>query len=179
MISHVIRVWSATWSVPRDRGAWWAAVSGVAQSRTRLKWLSSSSSRLLGENSCTEFIQSICFHVRLRAAGTTLEEMAERLLSKLPCSPRVHCSPALLTGDATERSAQPILVPCRLTERVEEVPYDKLFRYKCDVMLLTADNTDFCQVKLKHDYTLQHIIIYFIFHRSSHSILYYWKHLCM
>ena len=32
---------------PRDRGAWWAAVYGVAQSRTRLKWLSSSSSPLL------------------------------------------------------------------------------------------------------------------------------------
>ena len=29
---------------PRDRGTWWAAVSGVAQSRTRLKRLSSSSS---------------------------------------------------------------------------------------------------------------------------------------
>ena len=29
---------------PRDRGAWWAAVSGVAQSRTWLKRLSSSSS---------------------------------------------------------------------------------------------------------------------------------------
>ena len=27
---------------PRDRGAWWAAVYGVAQSRTRLKWLSTS-----------------------------------------------------------------------------------------------------------------------------------------
>ena len=27
---------------PRDRGAWWAAVCGVTQSRTRLKWLSSS-----------------------------------------------------------------------------------------------------------------------------------------
>ena len=25
---------------PRDGGAWWAAVYGVAQSRTRLKWLS-------------------------------------------------------------------------------------------------------------------------------------------
>ena len=25
---------------PGDRGAWWAAVRGVAQSRTRLKWLS-------------------------------------------------------------------------------------------------------------------------------------------
>ena len=29
---------------PRDGGAWWAAVSGVAQSQTRLKRLSSSSS---------------------------------------------------------------------------------------------------------------------------------------
>ena len=29
---------------PRDGGAWWAAVCGVTQSRTRLKWLSSSSS---------------------------------------------------------------------------------------------------------------------------------------
>ena len=28
---------------PRDGGAWWAAVSGVAQSRTRLKGLSISS----------------------------------------------------------------------------------------------------------------------------------------
>ena len=31
---------------PRDGGAWWAAIYGVAQSRTRLKWLSSSSSSL-------------------------------------------------------------------------------------------------------------------------------------
>ena len=29
---------------PRDRGAWWAAVYGVTQSRTRLKRFSSSSS---------------------------------------------------------------------------------------------------------------------------------------
>ena len=43
---------------PRDGGAWWAAVSGVAQSQTRLKRLSSSSSSsnetVLGEiNSVT------------------------------------------------------------------------------------------------------------------------------
>ena len=31
---------------PRDGGAWWAAIYGVAQSRTLLKWLSSSSSFL-------------------------------------------------------------------------------------------------------------------------------------
>ena len=30
---------------PMDTGAWWAAVYGVSQSRTRLKWLSSSSSK--------------------------------------------------------------------------------------------------------------------------------------
>ena len=32
---------------PMDGGAWWAAVYGVAQSRTRLKWLSSSSSPVM------------------------------------------------------------------------------------------------------------------------------------
>ena len=32
---------------PRDGGAWWAAVSGVAQSQTRLKRLSSSSSSMI------------------------------------------------------------------------------------------------------------------------------------
>ena len=32
---------------PRDAGAWWAAVYGVAQSRTRLKQLSSSSARVI------------------------------------------------------------------------------------------------------------------------------------
>ena len=31
---------------PRDGGVWWATVYGVAQSQTRLKWLSSSSSNL-------------------------------------------------------------------------------------------------------------------------------------
>ena len=30
---------------PRDGGAWWAAIYGVSQSQTPLKWLSSSSSR--------------------------------------------------------------------------------------------------------------------------------------
>ena len=34
---------------PRDGGAWWAAVYGVAQSWTRLKWLSSSSSQGHGQ----------------------------------------------------------------------------------------------------------------------------------
>ena len=38
---------------PMDRGAWWAAVYGVTQSRTRLKRLSSSSSsKYTGIDSC-------------------------------------------------------------------------------------------------------------------------------
>ena len=36
--------------IPTDGGAWWAAVYGVAQSRTRLKRLSSSSSRQANMN---------------------------------------------------------------------------------------------------------------------------------
>ena len=39
---------------PRDRGAWWAAVYGVAQSQARLRRLSSSSSML---TSCCCFLQ--------------------------------------------------------------------------------------------------------------------------
>ena len=35
---------------PRDEGAWWAAIYEVAQSRTRLKWRSSSSNRASQQN---------------------------------------------------------------------------------------------------------------------------------
>ena len=34
---------------PRDRGAWWAAIYGAAQSQTRLTWRSSSSTNLNGK----------------------------------------------------------------------------------------------------------------------------------
>ena len=44
---------------PRDGGAWWAAVYGVAQSRTRLKRLSSSSSSSIHELYSHVFILSI------------------------------------------------------------------------------------------------------------------------
>ena len=37
---------------PRDCGAWWAAVYGVTQSRTPLKWLSSSSSIYISPYLC-------------------------------------------------------------------------------------------------------------------------------
>ena len=44
----------------RDGGAWWAAVSGVPQSRTQLKWLSSSS----------RYFQCICFLLKVVRVGS-------------------------------------------------------------------------------------------------------------
>ena len=45
--------WQIEGGNPRDGGAWWAAICGVTQSRTRLKRLSSSSRNNLGEGSGT------------------------------------------------------------------------------------------------------------------------------
>ena len=55
---------------PRDRGAWWAAVYGVTQSRTRLKRLSSSSSIHLTSPRLTEEYRSLNGVLSLNQMGT-------------------------------------------------------------------------------------------------------------
>ena len=62
---------------PRDGGAWWAAVYGVAQSRTRLKWLSSS----------TNISINIC--LSLDAEKPILLENI--LIASVPSSPCLNC----------------------------------------------------------------------------------------
>ena len=47
----------------QDGGAWWAAVYEVAQSRTQLKWLSSSSSSSSGLEKLIEIPRSHCYKV--------------------------------------------------------------------------------------------------------------------
>ena len=47
---------------PRDGGAWWAAICGVTRSRTRLKWLSSSSSNRAIQEECILFHGIIFCH---------------------------------------------------------------------------------------------------------------------
>ena len=57
---------------PRDGGAWWAAIYGVAESRTRLKRLSSSSSS----------IRNVCVHVCMVSHFNCV-----RLCDPMECSP--------------------------------------------------------------------------------------------
>ena len=61
---------------PRDRGAWWAAIYGVAQSQTRLKRLSSSSSSSdmvpLRSQGGENYLYSMCPGT-IRASGTKAE----------------------------------------------------------------------------------------------------------
>ena len=60
---------------PRDGGAWWAAVYGVAQSRTQLKWLSSSSSRILFSH-----------RKGAKILGYTMDELSKQAKRKKPVS---------------------------------------------------------------------------------------------
>ena len=55
---------------PRDRGAWWAAICGVTESRTQLKWFSSSSNILLYDErlNCLPKIRN-----RMYALPTTIQ----------------------------------------------------------------------------------------------------------
>ena len=60
---------------PRDGGSWWAAVSGVAQSRTRLNRLSSSSSSQFPEvNSLKQGICLIFHHIAQNFGYKSTEE---------------------------------------------------------------------------------------------------------
>ena len=54
------------WRIPGMGGAWWAAVYGVAQSRTRLKRLSSSSSSMTHTTYFLMYQLILCITVYLR-----------------------------------------------------------------------------------------------------------------
>ena len=66
---------------PRDGGTWWAAVYGITQSRTRLKWLSSSSK-----------LQ----HARLLCAISLSLLKLMSIESVMPSNPLILCCPLLL-----------------------------------------------------------------------------------
>ena len=76
---------------PRDEGAWWAAVCGVAQSRTRLKRLSSSSSSSsskYGKPSCPSARHvppTLCFSLAQLGVLRTFISIHEDLMSWFLC----------------------------------------------------------------------------------------------
>jgi len=65
---------------PRDRGAWWAVVYGVAQSRTWLKWLSISSSNLYP----VSFVIFLLYFTTLNKHGATISSKTELCFPESP-----------------------------------------------------------------------------------------------
>ena len=70
---------------PRDGGAWWAAVYGVSQSQTRLKWLSSSSSRATAHQIHSILDYSSFIH---SVRHIVVEDFCDDPVVKTPC---FHC----------------------------------------------------------------------------------------
>ena len=75
---------------PRDRGAWWAAVYGVAQSRTRLKWLSICFAGRASQRQCRQLSVSMAppsislrNYTHVRQAIRALNSMSKCALSWL------------------------------------------------------------------------------------------------
>ena len=60
---------------PRDGGAWWAAVYGVAQSQTRLKRLSSSSSNSILWEKAPKSLQMVTAAMKLKDACSLQEKL--------------------------------------------------------------------------------------------------------
>ena len=71
-------------------GAWWAAVNGVAQSLTRLKWLSSSSSCLAGEFFTVWVTREAHTFLNVSSKTCSLIPITCRWLDWLPFGPLVH-----------------------------------------------------------------------------------------
>ena len=91
---------------PRDREAWWAAVYGVAQSRTRLKRLSSSSS------SCSMFKQ---LHIRIVCA-CSISQSCLTLLQPCGLSPASFLCPWDFPGKNTGMGCHFLLQKIFLTQ---------------------------------------------------------------
>ena len=85
---------------PRDGGAWWAAVYGVAQSRTWLKWLSSSSNSRRSYRSSQKHLTSASLGIILDYRDVECKRI-EIILSFLRFHPSMAFQTLLLTVRTT------------------------------------------------------------------------------
>ena len=72
---------------PRDRGAWWAAVYGVAQSQTRLKQLSNSSTHMV--NTRQTYRETSCIRLTNHLTHEIIQYKARYLFN----TPRIQWKP--------------------------------------------------------------------------------------
>ena len=86
---------------PRDRGAWWAAVYGVAQSRTRLEWLSisSSSSSYAAVNYTCHYLK---FYIYMKICSLPANPSKISALWRIGTLPWVHHGPPVCLAHSTE-----------------------------------------------------------------------------
>ena len=122
---------------PRDGGAWWAAVCGVAQSRTRLKQLSSSSTgRTLFLSSLGKGIQSLVSQtVHWKAISMGSQRVGHNWATNTHTQshwsqPGSNVNPDSLTSCVTLRKAFNFLESLRILRSVGEAAH-KSNRYVC------------------------------------------------
>ena len=112
---------------PRDGRAWWAAVYGVTQSRTRLKQLSSSSSSSFSGEGNGNPLQYSCLENRMDGGACGLQSMGSLRVrhdwaTSLSLFVFMHWrrkwqpTPVLLPGESQGRRS---LLGCRLWSRTE------------------------------------------------------------
>ena len=81
---------------PRDGGAWWAAVYGVTQGWTQLKWFSSSSSWILEEEYCQFCFVSIIhlenYKKKKKWQVVHRNRILEKKILKVKCKIKELCS---------------------------------------------------------------------------------------
>ena len=117
----------------RDGGAWWAAGYGVAQSRTRLKWLSSSSS--LVAQSC----QTLCYYMHCSLPGSTVDG------DSLGKNTGVGCR-ALLQEFFPTQGPNPDLLRCRWDSLPFEASEKPIWFWCIYLKILQSNNKLFLQL---------------------------------
>ena len=82
---------------PRDRGAWWAAVYGVAQSRTRLKRLSSS--KITADGDCShEIKRCLLLGMKFMTNPDSILKSRDITLSTKVCLVKAMVFPVVMYG---------------------------------------------------------------------------------
>ena len=123
---------------PRDGGAWWAVVYGVAQSQTWLKWLSSSSSSSRRER--TFYIGGKClaktWSSKLAKANNTVIGLYDATVCWKVCLSLMAVVASHQTGPTWPSSSWYLSEGCKKREREREPSCKTFFFFCCEIFFL-------------------------------------------